>query len=36
MDLKDISPRPIGLWTQEELEKALDIIFQDPLFDDIK
>lgn len=36
MDLHEINPLPIGLWAEEDINKVLEEILKDPLFDDIK
>lgn len=34
-DLHEINPLQLGLWPKKNIDKALDEIFKDPLFDDV-
>lgn len=35
INLKKINPLPLGLWPQEDIDKAIDEILTDPIFDDV-
>ena len=35
MNIHGINPLPLGLWQKEDIDKAIDEILEDPIFDDV-